>query len=101
MEITNRRQLGHAVLLPVGHNHRDDLVVDRGDGFLRIQCKTGRLRDGVIRFSTASVRCNMTGAYRRPYGEEIDAFAVSPPTRPAPSRTGARGSAGERITARH
>lgn len=43
------------VLLPFGENQRYDLVVETNDGeFLRVQCKTGRLRGGAIFFPTAS-----------------------------------------------
>lgn len=69
-------QLGYAVFLPVGHNHRCDLVVEHGERLLRVQCKTGRLRDGVIKFNTVSVRCNTNNTVRRSYEGEVDGFAV-------------------------
>ena len=34
-----------AVLLPFGNGRRYDMVVDTGNRFLRIQCKTGRLAE--------------------------------------------------------
>ena len=76
--LTNRFvQLGYAVFLPVGHNHRFDLLVEAADGrFLRVQCKTGRLRNGVIRFNTVSVRSNRRDVHRRSYADEVDAFGV-------------------------
>jgi hypothetical protein len=37
---------GFEVLMPWGTNHRCDVVLDLGDRFLRVQCKTGRLRNG-------------------------------------------------------
>jgi PD-(D/E)XK endonuclease len=76
--LTNRFvQLGHAVFLPVGHNHRYDLLVEGEAGrFLRVQCKTGRLTKGVIRFNTVSVRSNRRDVHRRGYAGEVDAFAV-------------------------
>ena len=37
---------GYKVLVPFGVNQRYDLVIDAGDRFLRVQCKTGRLRNG-------------------------------------------------------
>jgi hypothetical protein len=37
---------GYYVLEPRGFNHRYDLVIDTGERFLRVQCKTGRLRNG-------------------------------------------------------
>ena len=49
---------GYRVLIPYGTNHRYDIVINVGGRFLRAQCKTGRLRDGVIRFATASTRAN-------------------------------------------
>lgn len=42
------------VLVPFGDNQRFDLVVEDGRNFLRIQCKTGRLRQGAIRFNTCN-----------------------------------------------
>ncbi len=38
------------VLLPWGENSRYDLVIDTGTDFIRVQCKTGRLRAGAISF---------------------------------------------------
>src|SRR5918992_1848157 len=52
---------GYRVLLPYGTNHRYDIVIDVGDRFLRAQCKTGRLRRGVIEFATQSTRANTRG----------------------------------------
>ena len=43
-------QRGYQVLVPFGVNQRYDLVLDIEGEFVRAQCKTGRLRDGVIRF---------------------------------------------------
>jgi hypothetical protein len=67
---------GHTVLVPFGTNHRYDFVLDTPDGFLRVQCKTGRLRRGVIRFSTVSVRSNTKQAFVRSYHGEADVFLV-------------------------
>jgi hypothetical protein len=66
--------LGKAVLIPWGEE-RYDLVVDDGQRFVRIQCKTGILRNGCVVFKTC-----ITDA-RRPLGDggyvgQIDAFAV-------------------------
>jgi hypothetical protein len=70
---------GHRVLLPFGVNHRYDLVLDTAEGFVRVQCKTGRLRNGRIVFSTESVRSNMRGSHRRGYQGEVDLFLVYGP----------------------
>lgn len=64
---------GEVVLQPFGDNQRYDLVIDRSGEFIRIQCKTGRLKDGVISFWS----CSNSGGYsKRDYLGEIEAFAV-------------------------
>ena len=67
---------GCRVLLPFGVNHRYDLVLDTGQGFLKVQCKTGRLRDGAIRFSAQSVQSNRVRTRTKAYVGEVDLFAV-------------------------
>ncbi|HYN91631.1 MAG TPA: group I intron-associated PD-(D/E)XK endonuclease [Thermoleophilaceae bacterium] len=67
---------GHTVLVPFGTNHRYDLVLDTGEQFVRVQCKTGRLRAGVVHFNTVSVRANTGRAFTRPYNGEADLFLV-------------------------
>jgi hypothetical protein len=66
--------MGKTVLLPWGEE-RYDLAVDDGENFIRIQCKTGVLRNGCIVFKTC-----ITDA-RRPMGDggyagQIEAFGV-------------------------
>lgn len=69
-------QLGKGVLLPFGENQRYDLVVDDNDGrFIRVQCKTGRLRDGVVRFNTSSTH-HHRGRGRSGYEAQADVFGV-------------------------
>jgi hypothetical protein len=66
------------IYLPFGENTRCDLVVDAGGRLSRVQCKTGRLRNGSVRFAT----CRTYGHHRSPkatprsYEGEIDEFAV-------------------------
>ena len=44
-----------AVLTPFGEGHPYDLVVDLGSaGFLRVQCKTARLKQGCVIFNSRS-----------------------------------------------
>lgn len=66
------------VLAPFGEHSRYDLVVDVSGKFIRLQCKTGRLRNGVIKFSTASSVNNFSKKPgRKTYtNEEIDLFGV-------------------------
>ncbi len=72
------QSLGHTLLLPFGENARYDLLIDHGERFERVQCKTGRLRNGAVIFATTSTyghhRNPVTA--RRPYTGEIDSFGV-------------------------
>jgi hypothetical protein len=71
------REQGFALLVPFGENTRYDLVIDDGRRLSRVQCKTGRLRNGVVRFKA----CSVSAHHRRPatirdYLGQIDLFAV-------------------------
>ncbi|SDR29397.1 group I intron-associated PD-(D/E)XK endonuclease [Natronobacterium texcoconense] len=65
-----------AVLTPFGENHRYDCVIEKNDKYLRIQCKTGRYKDGKVIFSTKSTRPRRTGNSYDDYTDSIDYFAV-------------------------
>jgi hypothetical protein len=65
-------KLGFAVLKPVTELSRYDLVIDRGNGFETVQCKTGRLKDGCVRFFSASSANNK----RHSYKGQVDLFGV-------------------------
>ena len=71
-------EAGYAVLLPFGENTRYDLVIDDGVRLGRVQCKTGRLRHGAIRFSACSSYAHLPNPkmVRRDYLGQIDYFAV-------------------------
>lgn len=66
------------VLKPISELHRYDLVIDRGLGFERIQCKTGRIRSGAVRFKTCSTTAHHKNAdsVRQSYKGQIENFAV-------------------------
>ncbi len=72
---------GFHVAVPFGENARYDLLVDDGRSIGRVQCKTGRLRDGAVWFPT----CSSYGHHRNPtsanrsYAGEIDYFGVHCP----------------------
>jgi hypothetical protein len=70
---------GIRVLLPCGFNHRYDLVLDLDGEFVRVQCKTGRLRNGAVHFNSESVRSNSKGPLRRAYDGEAEIFLVHCP----------------------
>lgn len=64
---------GEVVLQPFGDNQRYDLVIERQGRFFRVQCKTGRVKDGCVCFQSCS---RAGGKSRRAYGGEIEFFAV-------------------------
>jgi len=67
---------GYRVLLPFGVNQRYDLVLDCGGRLLKAQCKAGRLRDGVVQFSSQSIQSNTRGTRTRSYEGQVDLFLV-------------------------
>jgi PD-(D/E)XK endonuclease len=67
---------GYQVLFPFGTNQRYDLVLDIEGQFVRAQCKTGRLRRGVVIFSTKSTRSNTRGSFTRGYDGDAEVFLV-------------------------
>lgn len=67
---------GYQVLVPWGVNQRYDLVLDMDSKFLRAQCKTGRLRNGVVIYSTRSTRVNTRKTFSRDYVGEVELFLI-------------------------
>jgi hypothetical protein len=69
---------GYELLVPFGENCRYDLVIDEGGRFQRVQCKTGRLRSGAVRFKACSTYAHHPNPKltRRDYMDEIDLFGV-------------------------
>jgi hypothetical protein len=67
---------GFQVWLPWGVNQRYDLVLEVRGEFLRVQCKTGRLRNGAVEFTAQSIRSNTKQVLRRSYHGEVEYFAV-------------------------
>jgi hypothetical protein len=76
--MTALREAGYAVLLPFGENTRYDLVIDDGAALGRVQCKTGRLREGAVRFNACSSYAHHPNPkmVTRDYLGQIDYFAV-------------------------
>jgi hypothetical protein len=69
---------GYSVYVPFGENTRTDLVVDYGGRLSRVQCKTGRLRNGVVSFNTCSSYAHHPHPKiaKRDYEGEVDEFAI-------------------------
>lgn len=76
--MTALREAGYAVLLPFGENTRYDLVIDDGAALGRVQCKTGRLREGGVRFAACSSYAHHPNPkmVTRDYLGQIDYFAI-------------------------
>lgn len=66
---------GYVGLKPMSEKSRYDLVIDRGAGFERVQCKTGRIKNGSVVFNTCSSMAYHGGG-RRHYRGEIELFGV-------------------------
>ena len=68
-------EAGKVVLTPFGDNQRYDLVIDEAGTFIRIQCKTGRLRKGAVEFNACSTH-EHRGHGSRDYRGQADIFGV-------------------------
>jgi PD-(D/E)XK endonuclease len=71
-------ELGFVVLRPLIEGRRYDLVLDTGPRLLRVQCKSGRLKRGVVAVTLATCRHTPTQGYvRSKYtADEIDGVGV-------------------------
>ena len=67
---------GTRVLRPYSASLRYDLVIEDGDGFHKVQCKTGRLKDGVVVAQVCSVSAPHRGGIKKGYKGEIDLFGI-------------------------
>jgi hypothetical protein len=67
----------YSTSLPFGNNLRYDLVMDTGNELLRVQCKTGRMENGCVKFDLSSTWF-VDGKWKRfKYNKkEIDCFLV-------------------------
>ncbi len=68
--------IGKTVLRPFGDNERYDLVIDEEGRFVRVQCKTGKLKAGALVFATSS---HTYKGKSKDYRGQIEAFAVYSP----------------------
>jgi hypothetical protein len=63
--------------VPFGENTRSDLIIEKSGRLGRVQCKTGRLRQGAVRFKSCSSYAHHP--YSKPsrdYSGQVDYFAV-------------------------
>ena len=77
--VTLAEFLKHGIvpLVPFGDNQRYDLVVDVDSKFIRIQTKTGRIKDGTVTFDAYST---FAGRPRKGYKGSADMFSVYEPS---------------------
>jgi hypothetical protein len=71
-------QAGYALYTPFGENTRADLIIERKGELLRVQIKSGRLRQGTVQFACCSTYGHhpSPALVRRSYHGEIDVFGV-------------------------
>ena len=67
-------EAGYLVSLPFGDGHKYDLIIDDGQRVQRVQCKTGRVRNGSLLFNACSFSGN--AGTRRDYKDAAELFAV-------------------------
>ena len=75
------RARGYDLLVPFGENTRYDLVIDDGERLAKVQCKTGRIRNGAVVFKVCSSYAhhpNPKERFRR-YGDSVDYYGVHCP----------------------
>lgn len=65
---------GYRVLVPIGDQADWDVVIYRAGTFARVQCRTGRIANDVVRFKLYSVTAN--GRRQRSCVDAIDFCAV-------------------------
>jgi hypothetical protein len=68
---------GYLVSVPFGSGHKYDFVVDNSTALFRVQCKTGRVKNGVLLFNAYSQSGN--GSVKMGYRGLADLFAVLNP----------------------
>jgi hypothetical protein len=72
------REMGYGLYVPFGENTRCDLIIENAGRLSRVQCKTGKLSLGAVRFATCSSYAHHPNPKirSRDYRGEIDLFAV-------------------------
>jgi hypothetical protein len=69
---------GKSVLRPFGDNERYDLVIDDGEKFSRVQCKTARRVGNVLKFDTCSSYSHR-GGKKKDYRGQVEFFGIYSP----------------------
>ena len=70
-------EAGYLVSVPFGDGHKYDFIIDDSTSRWRVQCKTGRIKNGTLLFNSYSQSGN--GATKQGYHGLADLFAVLNP----------------------
>jgi hypothetical protein len=70
-------EAGYLVCVPFGSGHKYDLVIEDSTNLYRVQCKTGRVRNGCLIFNSYSQSGN--GSTKQSYYGLADLFGVLNP----------------------
>lgn len=81
MVLARLLEVYESVLIPFGENSRYDLLIESDEGFIRVQCKTGRLKRGVVTFNACSTTYHHPNRRdgqptRHDYRGQADVFGV-------------------------
>ena len=76
--LTEYVELGYKVLIPFGQNARYDFVIEKDNIYQRVQVKTGRIVNGVVRFQTSTTyNVSKENRVEKSYDKsDIDCFIV-------------------------
>ena len=74
--LTLLMELGYKVSIPFGNGCSYDYVADDGAKLLRVQVKTGRLRQGCVHFAAWSHNGSRGSHHKKRYTTRADIFAV-------------------------
>jgi len=71
---------GYTVSMPWGENAPYDLILDCGKDLIKVQIKTGRVKDGVIHFNNYAVTHNTKTTKSKKYNtDDVQMFAIYVP----------------------
>ena len=69
-------EAGYSISVPWGDNQRYDLIAELEGKFWRIQCKTGWVENGCVRFNTSNKSTSEGKVVRRHYEGQVECFMV-------------------------
>jgi len=70
---------GYTVLIPFGDNERYDVVAEKDGCFVRIQVKTGRIKNGTIKAKVCSSQAHRGKSHQHYHGQ-VEYICIYEPT---------------------